>query len=94
MQYAVHARSVLVKIILECVSLHFYLAELLPFVLTRDRGAKSHEGDGIHTIFEVNEASQVTGDVTNDCSTHPNCQDRDDKGWITISNGCNVGSVE
>ena len=54
---------------------------------TRNWGAQSHEGNGIDTILEVNEASEMAGNVTDDSGTQTHRGDGDHEGGITIENG-------
>ena len=58
-----------------------------PLVLTRNWGAKSHEGNGVDTILEVNEAAEMAGNVTNDRGAQTHRGDGYHEGGITIGNG-------
>ena len=57
------------------------------FLQTRNWGAQSHKGNGVDTILEVNEASEMAGNVTNDSRTQTHRGDGDHEGGITIENG-------
>lgn len=49
---------------------------------TRNRCPKSNEHDGIDTIFEIDETSEVAGNISNDSSDGANDQDGNNKSRI------------
>jgi hypothetical protein len=53
---------------------------------TRNRGSKSHKGDGIDGILKENEAAQVASNITNDSSAETNENDGNDETGIPIGN--------
>ena len=62
--------------------------QYLEKVLTRHRGSQSDEGDGIDAILEIDEATKMTGDVSNDGSTETNGSDGDDEGGVSVEDSC------
>ena len=53
---------------------------------TRYAGAEGDEGNSIDTIFKVDEAAEMAGNITNDCRTQSNKCDGDDKSWVSVEN--------
>ena len=53
---------------------------------TRDTSSQCDEGNSIDGILQVDEAAQMTGDITNNSSAHPDHADGNDEGWVTIGN--------
>ena len=56
------------------------------FSCTRYTGAEGNKGDSVHSIFEIDEATKVTGDVTDNSSTGSDEEDGNYEGWVTIIN--------
>ena len=54
---------------------------------TRHASSQSHEGNGVDTILEVNEAAEMAGNVTNDRGAQTHRGDGYHEGGITIGNG-------
>jgi len=50
----------------------------------RHRGSQSDEGDGVDAILEIDEATEMTGDVSNDGGTDTNGSDGDDEGGVSV----------
>ena len=53
---------------------------------TRNWGAQSHEGNGVDTILEVNEAAEMAGHVTDDSGTQTHRGDGYHEGGIAVGN--------
>ena len=53
-------------------------------ILTRHGGSKSDKGNGVDTILEVNEATEMSSNVSNDGSTDTDSGDGDDKGGVSV----------
>ena len=53
---------------------------------TRHAGSQGDEGDGIHAVLEIDEASEMTGDVTDDSSVATDEENGYHKSWITLVN--------
>ena len=68
------------------VSDSFYQEFKLMMTLTRDWGAKSHKGDGIDTVPQVDEAAKMAGNVTNNSGTKSNGSDSHHKGGVALAN--------
>ena len=55
---------------------------------TRHAGSKGNKCDGIDSIFEVDKAAKMAGDISDDGSTGADHKDRDYKSWIPIGQSC------
>ena len=72
----------------------FYLSRFLSIMLvcetlaTRHAGSKGNKCDGIDSIFEVDKAAKMAGDISDDGSTGADHKDRDYKSWIPIGQSC------
>ena len=55
-------------------------------VFTRYRSAKSHECNGVNRIFEVDETTQVTGDIADDGGANTDHGNRYNEAWISFAN--------
>ena len=53
---------------------------------TRDTSSQCHEGNSIDRILQVDEAAQMTGDITNNSSTDSNHGDGNDEAGVAIRN--------
>ena len=63
-------------------------------ISTRNRGAQSNKSDSIDGIFQVNEASKMAGNITNDGSTNTDHGNGNNKAWVSIGNSCVTGIIE
>lgn len=52
-----------------------------------DRSSKCDKSDGIDGVLEVDEASEMTSDVTDDSRAETNHEDRDDECWVAFVDG-------
>ena len=57
---------------------------------TRDTGAQCHKGNSIDRILQVDETTQVTGNIANNSSTGTNHGYGDDEAGVAIANPCFV----
>ena len=55
-------------------------------MITRHAGAKSHKGNCVDTILEVDEAAEMAGDISDDCGVATNEEDRNDKRRVSVEN--------
>jgi len=55
---------------------------------TRHAGSKGNKCNGIDAIFEVDEAAKMASDISDDCSTGADHEDRNNKSWISIGQRC------
>ena len=53
---------------------------------TRYAGAEGDEGNSIDTIFKVDEAAEMAGNITDNCRAQANKCDGDDKSWVSVEN--------
>ena len=51
---------------------------------TRHAGSKSHKGNCIDTVFQIDKTAEMTSNVSNQGGVTTNGQDTDHKGWISI----------
>merc|ERR1712123_133242 len=54
----------------------------------RYTGSQSDEGNGVNTILKIDEATEMSSDVTNNGSTTTNECDRNHKSWVSLVNCC------
>ena len=57
-------------------------------IVTGNRSSKGHESNGVDGIFEVDEASEMAGDITNDSSTNTDHGNGHHKTRIAFSKIC------
>ena len=62
-------------------------------ILTRYGGSQSNEGNGVDTILEVDEATKMSGNVSDDSSTQTDGSDGNNECGITLSDGCKMLNV-
>ena len=55
---------------------------------TRHAGSKSNKCDGIDAVFEVDKAAKVASNISDDCSTGADHEDRNYKSGIPIGQCC------
>ena len=53
---------------------------------TRDTGSQGDKCNGIDSIFEVDEAAKVSGDIADDRSAKTDASDGNHKGGVAIGN--------
>ena len=53
---------------------------------TRNTGAQSDKCNCINAVFEVDEATKMSGNVSNDGSASPDEEDRNDKSDVAVGN--------
>jgi hypothetical protein len=53
---------------------------------TRNTGPQCNEGDSVDTVFKIDEASEMTSDITDNSSTGADEENGNDKSWVSIIN--------
>ena len=62
--------------------------QYLEQILTRHGGSQGDEGDGVDAVLEIDEATEMSSNVSDDSGTETNGGDGDDEGGISVGNSC------
>ena len=60
---------------------------------TRNTGAQSDKCNCINAVFEVDEATKVAGNISDDGSAGPDEEDRNDKSEVSIDESLKKGTT-
>ena len=77
----------------QCWSHHlvvFFTREGTCLLLTRYWSAKSNEGNGVDAVLEINKASQVSCDISDNGRAKTNGTNGHDKGWVAVEDSCKI----
>mgnify|MGYP007015609546 CR=1 FL=1 len=68
------------------VLLDFFVGVELGWFYTRNRGSEGDESNSVDGILQVDEAAQVTGDITDNSGTGTNEDQRNNEAGVSIAN--------
>lgn len=61
--------------------------KIINFIITGHRGAKGNKGDSIDRILEVDKATKMTGNVTNDSCAKTDEDNGNNEGGVSVVDG-------